>query len=232
MTSSFAELVLIKAKFAFFALARCHRAFSCTQTSVLMLESFHSDWLIGICSVLFDIDVGQKVLDIYPPGALGEDEASDVAFHAFPVQSFEARFASLSARLQGCTSRLPTCETVELCRQAFVQMRVPRNNLWSASTMPLGVQDSLSAELHSRTSVRDRYGFGHDLDSCVQHLVICRVPGTWLSISQQNPALTCSTFFFRIKRKPTTTQGSQGLRVELSNQQRHYTSHDSDVLYG
>ncbi|KAK9805887.1 hypothetical protein WJX73_001357 [Symbiochloris irregularis] len=106
-----------------------------------MLESFHSDWLLGICSVLFDIDVGQKVLDTYPPGALTAEEESDIAFHAFP--------------------------------------------------------DSLSAELHSRTSVRD------------------------------------STFFFRIKRKHGgDAQAGQGHSSKPAEQQRHYSSHQSEVLYG
>lgn len=52
-----------------------------------MLESVETDWLICICSVIFDIDEGQKILEIYPPGAVAPAEASDVAFHAFPVCS-------------------------------------------------------------------------------------------------------------------------------------------------
>ena len=50
-----------------------------------MLESFQTDWLTGICSVIFDIDEGQKVLDVYPTGSIGRTEAVDIAFHAFPV---------------------------------------------------------------------------------------------------------------------------------------------------
>lgn len=44
-----------------------------------------SDWIVAICSVLFDLDVGQRIDSIVPEGALTDEEANDVAFHSFPV---------------------------------------------------------------------------------------------------------------------------------------------------
>lgn len=44
-------------------------------------------WAVAICSVLFDLDVGQRIDSIYPEGALTEEEANDVAFHSFPVST-------------------------------------------------------------------------------------------------------------------------------------------------
>ena len=43
-------------------------------------------WIVAICSVLFDLDVGQRIDSICPDNALTEEEANDVAFHSFPVQ--------------------------------------------------------------------------------------------------------------------------------------------------
>ena len=42
-------------------------------------------WLVGVCSVVFDIDVGQRIEYLYPPDTLRAGEDSDVAFHSFPV---------------------------------------------------------------------------------------------------------------------------------------------------
>uniref|UniRef100_A0A383W295 UDENN domain-containing protein n=1 Tax=Tetradesmus obliquus TaxID=3088 RepID=A0A383W295_TETOB len=41
-------------------------------------------WIIGICSVVFDIDVGQTLQHLHPENCLSEEEQSSVAFHAFP----------------------------------------------------------------------------------------------------------------------------------------------------
>ncbi|DBA67049.1 TPA: hypothetical protein ACH3X2_001381 [Trebouxia sp. C0005] len=43
-----------------------------------------SDWILAICSVVFDLDVGQQLESVYPPDALSEPTASAVAFHSFP----------------------------------------------------------------------------------------------------------------------------------------------------
>lgn len=43
-------------------------------------------WIVGVCSVLFDVDVGQKVEHLHPPTALSPEEQTDVAFCAFPVR--------------------------------------------------------------------------------------------------------------------------------------------------
>lgn len=42
-------------------------------------------WILGICSIIFDIDEGQKLEECFPHNALSDDEANDVAFHSFPV---------------------------------------------------------------------------------------------------------------------------------------------------
>ena len=40
----------------------------------------------ALCSVVFDIDVGQRLEHCHPEGALSEEEARDLAFHSFPVR--------------------------------------------------------------------------------------------------------------------------------------------------
>ncbi len=47
-------------------------------------------WVSAICSVIFDIDEGQKLEQCFPENALTEEEANDVAFHCFPVPAKEA----------------------------------------------------------------------------------------------------------------------------------------------
>ncbi|PNW73482.1 hypothetical protein CHLRE_14g633500v5 [Chlamydomonas reinhardtii] len=41
-------------------------------------------WIVGICSIVFDIDVGQRVEHSVPAGCLSPEEKQDVAFHSFP----------------------------------------------------------------------------------------------------------------------------------------------------
>ncbi|KAK9810174.1 hypothetical protein WJX72_006112 [[Myrmecia] bisecta] len=50
----------------------------------MLQEAQTSDWVVAICSILFDLDVGQKVELVQPPGALTAEEQTDVAFHCFP----------------------------------------------------------------------------------------------------------------------------------------------------
>lgn len=47
-----------------------------------------SDWIVAICSVVFDLDVGQQIESVCPIGALSEPTASAVAFHSFPVSLY------------------------------------------------------------------------------------------------------------------------------------------------
>jgi hypothetical protein len=47
--------------------------------------SSHSSWIVGIATVVFDVDVGQKVNNLVPEDALSAAEHKAVAFHAFPV---------------------------------------------------------------------------------------------------------------------------------------------------
>lgn len=50
-----------------------------------MQPGARSDWIVAICSVVFDLDVGQQLESVCPPDALSEATASAVAFHSFPV---------------------------------------------------------------------------------------------------------------------------------------------------
>jgi hypothetical protein len=52
-------------------------------------------WIIGICSVVFDIDVGQTLQHLHPENCLSEEEQSSVAFHAFPVSCYNWHQADL-----------------------------------------------------------------------------------------------------------------------------------------
>lgn len=49
--------------------------------------SGRSEWIVGIASVVFDLDVGQQLESMFPEDALPEPTASAVAFHAFPVSA-------------------------------------------------------------------------------------------------------------------------------------------------
>lgn len=42
--------------------------------------------VLALAMVVFDLDVGQLVEDVYPDGALSPEECRDIAFHAFPVR--------------------------------------------------------------------------------------------------------------------------------------------------
>ena len=67
-----------------------------------MAESTDSPWLVAICSVLFDLDVGQRIDSIVPEGALTDEEANDVAFHSFPVRTPLAGPACGAAPIASC----------------------------------------------------------------------------------------------------------------------------------
>lgn len=44
-----------------------------------------SPWIVGVCTVRFDVDVGQQVDVIIPDDELSDEEKTAVAFHSFPV---------------------------------------------------------------------------------------------------------------------------------------------------
>ena len=48
-------------------------------------ENQGAQWVHAICSVVFDIDEGQRLEECFPENALTDQEANDVAFHSFPV---------------------------------------------------------------------------------------------------------------------------------------------------
>lgn len=131
-----------------------------------MLQSLDSEWLIGLCSVIFDIDEGQKVLETYPPGLLSPDEATNVAFHAFP--------------------------------------------------------DSLSAELHRRTSVRDSTFFFRTkrLSSLAQLALpasarIASHPGQQHHYDQHDSAVLYGFCFCRQRHDPALQRGAEQHSVVL-----------------
>jgi hypothetical protein len=48
-------------------------------------DGLSNTWIVGIASVVFDTDEGQRIEHIYTPHALSGEEETDVAFHSFPV---------------------------------------------------------------------------------------------------------------------------------------------------
>lgn len=51
-----------------------------------MSATSQAPWgVIGLASVVFDVDVGQKVQHLVPHDVLSKEEQTDVAFHSFPV---------------------------------------------------------------------------------------------------------------------------------------------------
>jgi hypothetical protein len=88
--------------------------------------------VLGLCSVIFDVDKGQTLQDLWPPDCLSEEDKAAVAFHAFPVggSSFMDPFF-LSSRRFSCLStvasqpnQLPTAHRLHwspgcVCWHAF-----------------------------------------------------------------------------------------------------------------
>ena len=64
-------------------------------------------WVSAICSVVFDIDEGQKLEQCFPENALTEEEANDVAFHCFPVPAQEAASLWTVMLMPSCSSGRP-----------------------------------------------------------------------------------------------------------------------------
>lgn len=60
-------------------------------------------WVVGLGTVLFDVDVGPKVEHLVPEDALTVEERQDVAFHAFPVSCCKNTYM---ARAAACTVQL------------------------------------------------------------------------------------------------------------------------------
>lgn len=50
--------------------------------SVGSLDDLHHSWIIGLASVVFDIDQGQTLDWLYPEGIITEEESRDVAFNS------------------------------------------------------------------------------------------------------------------------------------------------------
>lgn len=44
-------------------------------------EAVQQEWIVGVASVIFDIDQGQRVESLHPAGILSTAEERDVAFH-------------------------------------------------------------------------------------------------------------------------------------------------------
>ena len=71
-------------------------------------------WLVGICSVLFDIDVGPRVSNLIPGDqVLTPEERQDIAFYAFPVS---AHTVALHGWLCSVLQTAPCRVTASPCR--------------------------------------------------------------------------------------------------------------------
>lgn len=55
------------------------------------MQTGRSDWIVAVCSVVFDLDVGQQLESVYPNAAISEATATSVAFHSFPVSRGSSR---------------------------------------------------------------------------------------------------------------------------------------------
>lgn len=61
------------------------------------MAASQAQWILGICTVVFDVDVGQKINNLVPSGILSKEEQMAVAFHAFPVSCLAPASTKLSA---------------------------------------------------------------------------------------------------------------------------------------
>ncbi len=48
----------------------------------LVSSDANQSWIIGVASVVFDIDQGQTLEHLYPAGIINEEEGRDVAFNS------------------------------------------------------------------------------------------------------------------------------------------------------
>ncbi len=126
-------------------------------------------WIVGLCSVLFDVDVGPRVNTLVPDHALTAEEKQDIAFHAFPVR-------------WGCISS--------------------RSNPPDPSHDPF--QDSLSFELHAKTTIRDRWA-----RQCATPMHRGLMHGGVVHAFGHGRVFPRSCFFFRIKRRGDHAGGAQ-----------------------
>ena len=65
-------------------------------------EDVSNDWVLALCSIVFDIDEGQKLEASFPQNALSTDEENDVAFHSFPVRPLFRAPTSIPAFRKSC----------------------------------------------------------------------------------------------------------------------------------
>lgn len=114
-----------------------------------MQTAGRSDWVVAICSVVFDLDVGQQMESVYPTAAISETTAASVAFHSFPVSARDEQLMKQTHKSY--------CFASNYCLHAVTVL------LW-VDIQQLYLQDSMSMELQSRSSVRDRlslFGLSH-----------------------------------------------------------------------
>lgn len=50
-------------------------------------QDVNHSWIIGLASIVFDIDLGQTLESLCPEGIITEEEARDVAFNSEPTHS-------------------------------------------------------------------------------------------------------------------------------------------------
>eukprot|EP00882_Tetradesmus_deserticola_P009205 GHRQ01009708.1.p1 GENE.GHRQ01009708.1~~GHRQ01009708.1.p1 ORF type:complete len:128 (+),score=29.47 GHRQ01009708.1:1169-1552(+) len=100
-------------------------------------------WVIGICSVVFDIDVGQTLQHLYPDDCLSQEEQSSVAFHAFPdslSMELYTRNAIKDSSFHFRIKRIPACSTdgAPDFLYGYVWPAAPPDSSWQATSCRSG----------------------------------------------------------------------------------------------
>ncbi|KAL6776012.1 hypothetical protein ACKKBG_A19430 [Auxenochlorella protothecoides x Auxenochlorella symbiontica] len=63
--------------------------------------------ITAVCTVIFDLDQGQKIESLHPPASLSEGDQQRVAYHAFPDSTAQKQLAPASIRDSSFFFRLP-----------------------------------------------------------------------------------------------------------------------------
>jgi hypothetical protein len=211
-----------------------------------------SPWLLGLSSVLFDVDRGQTLQHMWPPECISEHEQAAVAFHAFPVS---ARSAGMRAQ-HTAACWMPSRGA---CPAEAATCVANRCVCWCCCAACM--QDSLSMELYARNAVKDRC-----VRACVCVCVcacvcvcmcVCVCCGgavraggclcewaaaadTWdlegccccCHAPSRAIVHTCSTFTFRIKRDPQLSLAAAAAAGSAARSGNASNASPAPFLYG